>query len=129
MIGIALGVIRFFTGSGIGAGLGKEIINAAVPMGVTGLLCGLGFGSLLAFAERRKTILDLSLARVAIWGVLGSAVIPVLTLSFELIVITAPLGALFASASVVIARKAERRESDEPMLSNHPMQGALDGKL
>ena len=48
----------------------------ALGMGLYGLVSGFGFGGLLSLREGRKTILDLSLRRAAIWGVLGAAAVP-----------------------------------------------------
>lgn len=93
--------------------------DAGIPlaMGVVGFVSGVGFGILLSFAESRKTILDLSLSRVAMWGVLGSAALPLLTgMEDKLLFLTCPLGAIFAAGSLAIARRAELRDSDQPKL-------------
>ena len=46
---------------------------------MVGFISGVAFGALLSFAERRKTILDLSPGRAAVWGILASAAFPLLT--------------------------------------------------
>ena len=88
-----------------------------------GFVSGVGFGIILSFAERRKTILELSLSRVAMWGILGSAALPLLTgMENTLIFVVCPLGAVFASVSVAIARKAELHGSAQPkLLSSEPL--------
>jgi len=77
----------------------------AVVLGLVGFLSGLGFAALLALAERRRTIHELALGRVALWGLLGAATIPMLTGADPTVgLITGSLGALFATASVATAR-------------------------
>ena len=120
--------------SGIGAGIGlvigvvrpeawefaNPIVEWAIGMGLYGLVSGVGFGAILTLREGRKTIMDLSLRRVALWGVLGAAAVPLLFGALgtfaagttvvdvlEAILVTASLGGTFAPASVAIARRAE----------------------
>jgi hypothetical protein len=63
---------------------------------------------LLAVTERRKALLNLSLARAAVWGALGTAVFPLLTpVSNASLVFLCPIGAALAAGSVGLARKAE----------------------
>lgn len=88
-------------------------------VGFVGLVSGVCFGLLLSFAESRRTIVDLSLIRVAIWGILGSAALPLLTgMQNHLILFTCPLGAAFAAATVAIARRAELHAAQQPKLLN-----------
>lgn len=94
-----------------------------------GFLSGVGFGGLLSLREGRRTLGDLSLGRVAIWGVLGSAAVPLLfgALGFfeagttlwdvaSAMLLTAGLGGTFAPGSVAIARRAELAAPDEARL-------------
>ncbi len=96
----------------------RPIVMGAI-IGFVGLVSGVAFGILLSFAESRKTIRDLSLRRVAMWGILGSAALPLLTgMQDGLVFVTFPLGAAFATASVAIARRAELHDSKQPKLLN-----------
>lgn len=80
-------------------------------MGLVGLLSGLAFGVLLSVAERGKTVLELTLTRATVWGVLGSAIYPLLTGRADQVVLTSALGALFATWVVGSARKGVRSGS------------------
>lgn len=92
---------------GPGEGPGK-----ALPiLGLVGLLSGVGFASLLSLAERRRALGELSLGRVALWGMLGSAAVPLLMgADASMGVLTGTLGALFAAGSVALARRGAGRE-------------------
>lgn len=75
---------------------------------LVGFVSGAVFGIILSLAENRKSIRDLGLIRVAIWGIVASAAWPLLTTVDDgMVVILCPLGAVCASASVAIARRAE----------------------
>lgn len=84
---------------------------------LVGFVSGAVFGAILSFAENQKSILDLALIRVALWGMLAAAVWPLLTaVDNSMIFITCPLGAICATASVAIARKAELLDAQRPQL-------------
>ena len=90
---------------------GEEPIRIGAIVGLLGLISGLAFASVLAFTERHKKLIHLSLTRVAVWGMIGGAAFPLLTTMVDkLALITGGLGALFAAGTVAIARSAERRE-------------------
>jgi len=135
-VGLTWGALWSAIGAGIGLVIGivrpeawelaNPILVWALGMGLYGLVSGVGFGTLLSLREGRKTILDLSLRRVAIWGVLGAAAVPLLfgalgtfeagtTVADVLgaILVTAILGGTFAPASIAIARRAELRAAEE----------------
>lgn len=81
--------------------------RVAAIFGLVGFLCGLGFAGLLYLNEKRRTVGELSLGRVALWGVLGGAAIPTLIgAPVGEGWITGALGGLFAAASVAVARRA-----------------------
>jgi hypothetical protein len=95
---------------------GENELLVAALFGAIGFVSGAVFGVLLSFAESRKKILDLSLSRAAVWGLLGSAALPLLTtMDNRLMFIFCPLGALSAAASVAMARRAVLRESEPPL--------------
>jgi hypothetical protein len=108
---------------------GNPIVEWALGIGAYGLVSGVCFGGLLVLGEGRKTLHDLSLGRVAMWGVLGAAFVPPLfgflgtfpagtTLLDVLgaVGVTAFLGGAFASSSVAIARRAALEAGDRPEL-------------
>lgn len=78
-------------------------------LGLVGLLSGIGFAGILSLAERRRTLRELSVGRAALWGLLGGVGIPLLLgAGASMGWLTGPMGALFAGASVAIARRGER---------------------
>src|SRR5687768_11985217 len=84
-------------------------------LGTVGFLSGLGFASLLSLAERRHSLRELSLGRVALWGMLGSAAIPLLMgTDGSMGWLTGTLGAVFAAGSVAIARRGSPAEPNPP---------------
>ncbi|MGH9753714.1 MAG: hypothetical protein ACREA2_13115 [Blastocatellia bacterium] len=82
-----------------------------VIMAQLGFESGAIFGIILSLAEHGKAIRDISLARAAFWGLLGSAVLPILTQRADQVFWTCPFGAVIAMALVAIARKADLRDS------------------
>jgi hypothetical protein len=84
-------------------------------IGWVGFVSGGIFAFLMSFAENGKAILNISLARAALWGILASAVFPLLTQRADQVFWTCPFGAVVAMALVAIARKAELREPKQPM--------------
>ena len=92
---------------------GEEPWRLALMVSVVGFISGSVFALILSTAERRKSILDLSAGRAAIWGALGGAALPLLTGMPDVTVFnTAPLGALFAASTVAIARRAALRDAE-----------------
>lgn len=133
------GVTWSVIGAGIGAVLGladpglwvygNPVLDWALGMGAYGLLSGGAFAGIMTLGESRKSILELSLPRVALWGVLGGAVVPLFfgaagmfaagTTVADVIgamVVTAFLGGSFASGSVAMARQAELAAGEERVL-------------
>lgn len=92
---------------------GEDPLTMAGIIGLVGVFSGMAFGTVLSLAERRKTLLQLSPIRAAVWGIVGGAALPLLTtMNNELMFITCPLGAVFAAGSVAIARRGELRGSE-----------------
>jgi hypothetical protein len=97
-------VIRIFRPESIGFGEGPA--KALAILALVGLLSGLGFAGFLSVAERRRTLRELSLVRVGLWGLLGSAAIPLLMgTDGSMGWLTGALGAVFATGSVALARR------------------------
>jgi len=105
----------------------NPVIEWAIGMGMYGAVSGFGFAGLLSLREGRNRLADLSLKRVALWGVLGSAAVPLVfgwaglfaagTTALDVVAamgVTSLLGGIFAPGSVAIAKRAElqaRREA------------------
>ena len=138
-VGITWGALWGVIGAGIGLTIGiispgawdwtNPILDWAFGIGVYGVVSGVGFATLLSLREGRKTIFDLSLRRVALWGVLGSAAVPLLfnalgllppgSTLFEIlgaVAVTGFMGGTFAPGSVAIARRAALKAGEE-----HPL--------
>ena len=87
-------------------GPGEEPIVLAPAIGLAGFICGVLFCALLSAGERGKPVVDASLIRIVLWGILVSAAIPVLAGKGlpELFVIV-PLGVVSALGSIAIVRR------------------------
>lgn len=86
---------------------GEGPIRVGAIGGGIGLVSGVAFGIVLSFAESGKAIRDIALGRAAIWGILASAIFPLLTGRQDQVFVLCPIGAVVAVAAVVIARTAE----------------------
>jgi hypothetical protein len=96
-------------------GPGEEPIVLAPRIGLVGFICGVAFGALVSTAERGKPITDLPLTRVAMWGILVAAALPlVIGMAIPEMLVTVPLGAVSAMASVAIVRKVRRPRPAPP---------------
>ena len=141
-VGMTWGVLWGAIGAGIGFVLGlldpgtwslaNPVVDWALGMGAYGVISGVGFGALLSLGEGSKLLRELSLKRVAVWGVLGSAAVPLLFGAFGFFEagttlldvlgamgVTAALGGTFAPGAIAIARRAELTAGDDV--------GLLDG--
>ena len=83
-------------------------------IGRVGLVSGGIFGILLSLNESGKAIRHLSLGRAVAWGVLSSAVYPVLTGRANQVFWTCTFGAVVALTLVALARRAELRDLRRP---------------
>ena len=93
---------------------GEGPLDLARILGTAGFISGAGFALLLATLERGRGLLNVSMARVAAWGVGGGLLIPLLTdVANSQVFWTAPLGAALATSALAIARRAERRQLAE----------------
>ncbi len=99
-----------------------------------GLVSGALFGVVLSFAESRKSVGDLSLVRAALWGILASAVFPLVTDRADQVFWTCPLGLITSVILIAVARNAELRERNQPRRGRDvlaacvliPLRNALD---
>ena len=136
--GATWGVLWAGIGAGVGAVLGflspelwtygNPVMEWAVGMGIYGVVSGVGFGTFLSLGEGSRTLRDLELPRVALWGVLGSALVPLAFVwAFEpgttvldilgAMAVTGTLGGTFAPTGVAMARRAALEEGEAPPLS------------
>ena len=100
-----------------------EFIGQTVFTGlVLGFVAGGSFASVLSIAERRHTLADLSLWRVALWGGIGGSLLILVAVSFAALVGASIgsgvvggivgfflLGAGCASGSVALAKRADTK--------------------
>jgi hypothetical protein len=100
-------VIWVFDPDSIGPGDDPLLV---VRIGATyGLITGASFGVLLGLAERNRSIADLSLARVALWGAVAASVFPLVSpANNAMLVFLCPIGAGLAAGSIALAKRAER---------------------
>jgi hypothetical protein len=100
----------------VGPGEGLTVV---VPvLAAVGFLSGLGFSLVLAVTERSKAVHELALPRVALWGLLGGVAIPLLMgADGGMGWITGPMGAIFATTSVALARRESLAAPAAPRLS------------
>lgn len=135
-IGVTWGALWGMLGAVIGVAVGwvfpdawtlaNPIVEWAIGMGLYGFVSGVGFGGLLTLGEGSKRLRELSLPRVALWGVLGSAAVPILfgllgtfdattTLADVIgaVLVTGFLGGIFAPGAIMIARRAELARPEE----------------
>ncbi len=106
-------IIAVLDPNGGGSDVGPFRMMAII--GWVGFVSGGIFAFLMSFAENGRAIRNISLARAALWGILGSAVFPILTQRADQVFWTCPLGAVVAMALVAAARKAERCETKRPL--------------
>ena len=89
---------------------GEGPLGMGAVFGAVGSVSGFAFGLVMSFAERCRSLGELSLERAALWGVLGATALPLLTtMNNSLLLIVCPLGAAFAAASVAIAQRSGKR--------------------
>ena len=136
-VGVTWGAMWAGIGAGIGLIIGivepdawrwtNPVLDWAYGMGLYGFVSGIGFGTLLSLKEGRKRLFDLSLGRVVLWGLVGSAAVPIifsmlgvlgvagasLVEIIEAIMVTGFLGGTFAPGSVAIARSAQLKLGEE----------------
>jgi hypothetical protein len=98
---------------------GESPLLAGAILGLVGFISGAGCGILIAFGERGKPLVQLSLARAALWGTLAAAAWPLLTgVDDRMVYILCPLGAVLSVASVALARRAALPEGERPRLQS-----------
>lgn len=111
--GIVWGAFFFVLGAVAGIVRPQDIDPGEAPplvlgTGVfVGFVSGALFGTIIAVAEIGKSISDLALVRIALWGMIAAAVWPLLThVHDSMVFILSPLGAACAVGAVLLARKS-----------------------
>ncbi|MBK6796015.1 MAG: hypothetical protein IPG76_04250 [Acidobacteria bacterium] len=89
-------------------------IKMMAIIGWVGLVSGVIFGIFLSINESGKAVHNLSLGRAMMWGVLSSAIYPVVTQRANQVFWTCTFGAVVAIALVGLARKADNRDLTRP---------------
>lgn len=103
-VGLVIGIVD---PDSIDAGEGPLQVGAIGA--AVGFITGAGFGVILAFAERHKTIRDLSVWRSALWGMIAPAAWALLTpVADSMVIILCPIGAALAAGVVAMAKRGER---------------------
>ena len=118
-VGVVLGVIKGWVS--VPPASGSEVLFLALWTAL-GACAGALFSALLITLERNRSLADLSSRRLAVWGVLGGAGVPLLGSAVILTVVEgislssdapaifgvmAILGALCGVATLALARRAE----------------------
>jgi hypothetical protein len=83
-------------------------------IGWVGFVSGSIFGLLLSLNESGKAIRDLSLWRAMVWGILSSAVYPLVTQRANQVFWTCVFGAVVALMLVALVRRADLRDLKHP---------------
>jgi hypothetical protein len=84
------------------AGEGLAMIRI---FGLIGLVSGTAFAVLLASVESGRIAGDISLGRAAMWGIAGTAIVPLLAGKYDQVFPLCPVGMAIGAALVSIARK------------------------
>lgn len=93
---------------------GEDPLRIGAIGAVFGFISGVAFGAMLALADGRTKLRNLSIGRAALWGAIGTAAFPLLTaVDNSMLIILCPVGAALAAGSVAIAKKAELRASEK----------------
>jgi hypothetical protein len=115
-------IVALFQGGGWESFLGATIIG-----GFFGLVLGSGFASILSLTERHRTLRELSLPRVGLWGAIGGFLFTVAfnlafggTIYWGAVLTVALFSAGFSSGSVALAKRSDAKViegDDESALS------------
>jgi hypothetical protein len=119
--GLVTGIVALF---GVDLGI---LPRVALYQAIGGFFAGTGFALVLSIAERRHTLEELSLLRVAAWGAIGGllahGVVGLLVFGTDLlwldVAITGVLAGSFATGSVALARREDPKligGDEEPLL-------------
>jgi membrane associated rhomboid family serine protease len=122
LVGAALAIYNLIREGPERPGIELQYIAwVAVFYGAWGAISGAMFALVLAAAERRRSLNDLSMLRFTIWGSLAAVALPILYILFfngllvvelvpslALFAVTAGLGAMCAGLTLGLARRAPK---------------------
>jgi hypothetical protein len=84
--------------------------SAFLPNAICGFVLGGTFAGILSFTERKRTLADLSIPRVGLWGAIGTMLLaPGMTAGMVEYAYAVFLGAGFAAGSVALAKRGTDR--------------------
>lgn len=91
---------------------GEGPVKIGALLATVGTASGAFFAAILALAERRrKSAQQIPLWSGAVWGMIGSAILPsITTMNDSVLLNTVPLGALSAIGVLLMARRGARRD-------------------
>lgn len=87
---------------------GEEPAIIALMGGAFGAVSGIVYGVALALAESGQSVRNISFLRAALWGMLSSAVFPVLAGKYDQVLVMCPIGVIVALTLATITRKADQ---------------------
>jgi hypothetical protein len=107
---------------------GEDPLRIAAIGAFYGLVSGAIFGAILSLAERGKRIEELSIGRASLWGIVATAVYPLVTVvNDDMVFLLCPLGAALAAGSVAIAKRAALKAAREtPTLPSQCVTALVD---
>ena len=123
LTGVALAITTIVFGAYPGIrGILEFVGLVATFYGIWGAISGGIFAVVLAAAEHRRALKELTMGRVIAWGAVGSLIVPLLFVillsrvyddalipSLPLFAIPAALGAVSAAGTLSLARRAEKQ--------------------
>jgi 1,4-dihydroxy-2-naphthoate octaprenyltransferase len=114
---IATVVLSFANGSHLSWG---RLFRSAPELAVTGAICGVISAIILAAAERRRSVADLTYGRMGLWGLLGGVAVTTgfLLLTRDVSVFVTPfivLGAMGAATPIAVLALARRAPAVESL--------------
>jgi hypothetical protein len=128
--------VRWTVGMGRSLSVGEVlpyVLSGALFLAVYGLLSGVAFAGVLMLLERRRSIQDLTIARIAAWGALGGIGVLlvnvalvywveglVLSETLPVLLFMGLLGAGCAAGSLALARRTSEAEGHEEPLRQVP---------
>lgn len=130
ILGLATWGWYAFNAGGTLAQLPMNVTNFAVLLGVTGSICGLGFGLFVTGAEHDRTVAELSILRMALWGALAGTIASLLSLfglglviggrvsSLAALAVVSGAGALLGTTSAAASLAAAKRGQVGPGETN-----------
>ncbi len=93
----------------IGGGEEPPLVDTTAAL--AGIVAGLSFGLILAYAENKKPIAELSAVRVAAWGGFASLVWPVAAgMPADTMIVMCLFGAVYAALMVIVSHAYGRRK-------------------